>query len=127
MVIDFEQGDDFVKMNQRRYLTKVLERFDISDCNPGSTPSEQKLICIDELADCRRYREAVGSVMPGSLLAIKLDRFPGIVSQSSLCSIVRVTPVHPWLLRHMYHSRRQKFFCRRTARVKHGSSPATKS
>ena len=28
MVIDFEQGDDFVKMNQRRYLPKVLERFE---------------------------------------------------------------------------------------------------
>ena len=62
--IDFEQGDGFVKMNQRRYLTKVLERFDMSNCNPRSTPSEQKLICNDEeLADCRKYREAVGSLI----------------------------------------------------------------
>ena len=28
--IDFEQGDGFVKMNKRRYLSKVLERFEMS-------------------------------------------------------------------------------------------------
>lgn len=30
--IDFEQGDGFVKMNRREYLTKALERFKMSNC-----------------------------------------------------------------------------------------------
>jgi len=62
--IDFEQGDGFVKMNQRGYLSKVLERFEMSDCKPRATPSEQKLEFGSETpCDPRRYREAVGSLV----------------------------------------------------------------
>ena len=41
--IHFEQGDGFVKMNQKGYITKALERFEMSNCKPRSTPSEQSL------------------------------------------------------------------------------------
>ena len=41
--IGFEKGDDFVKKNQRRYFSKVLERFEMSNCKSRTTPSEQKL------------------------------------------------------------------------------------
>ena len=34
--IHFEQGDGFVKMNQKGYITKVLERFEMSNCKPRS-------------------------------------------------------------------------------------------
>ena len=34
--IHFEQGDGFVKMNQKGYITKVLERFKMSNCKPRS-------------------------------------------------------------------------------------------
>lgn len=64
--IDFEQGDGFVKMSQKRYLTKVLERFQMSDCKPRSTPSELKLetdYSNENLTDARKYREAVGSLI----------------------------------------------------------------
>ena len=62
--IHFEQGDGFVKMNQKGYITKVLERFEMSNCKPRSTPSEQKLEFDGEtLVDPRRYREAVGSLV----------------------------------------------------------------
>ena len=62
--IDFKQGDGFVKMNQRRYLSKVLERFEMSSCKPRATPSEQKLEFGSETpCDPRRYREAVGSLV----------------------------------------------------------------
>jgi len=44
--IDFEQGDGFVKMNQKGYLCKVLERFDM--LKPRATPSEQKLESNDK-------------------------------------------------------------------------------
>jgi len=36
--IEFEQGDGFVKMSQKRYLSKVLERFHMSNCKPRNTP-----------------------------------------------------------------------------------------
>ena len=62
--IHFEQGDGFVKMNQKGYITKVLERFEMSNCKPRSTPSEQKLEFDGEtLVDPRRYCEAVGSLV----------------------------------------------------------------
>ena len=33
--IHFEQGDGFVKMNQKGYITKVLQRFEMSNCSQG--------------------------------------------------------------------------------------------
>jgi transposase InsO family protein len=62
--MSFEQGADFVKMNQKRYLTKLLERFEMSDCKSRATPSEPKLECDGEsLVDSRKYRELVGSLI----------------------------------------------------------------
>ena len=40
--IHFEQGAGYVKMNQNTYLRKLLVKFEMSDCKPCSTPSEQK-------------------------------------------------------------------------------------
>ena len=40
--IHFEQKGEFVKMNQKSYISKVLERFEVSDCKPKPTPSEQE-------------------------------------------------------------------------------------
>ena len=36
--IDFEQGDGYVKVSQKEYLSKVLDRFGMSDCKPRYTP-----------------------------------------------------------------------------------------
>ena len=40
---DFAQGDGEIKMNQKRYITKILERFDMTHCKPRSTPCENNL------------------------------------------------------------------------------------
>ena len=63
--IHFEQGNGYVKMNQKRYLNKLLEKFGMLDCKPRCTPSEQKITCNenDELVDSRRYREIIGSLI----------------------------------------------------------------
>ena len=62
--IHFEQGVDYVRMNQRKYLVKLLEKFEMSNCKPRTTPSEQKLECDGEnLTDPRRYRELIGSLI----------------------------------------------------------------
>ena len=62
--IEFEQNENSVTMSQKRYISKVLERFEMTDCKPKSTPSEQKLECNDTSpADSKTYREAVGSLI----------------------------------------------------------------
>ena len=55
--IDFEKSDSFVN-------TKVLNNFEMCNCKPRATPSEQKLKFGSETpCDPRRYREAVGSLV----------------------------------------------------------------
>ena len=62
--IHFNQNDGYVKMNQRMYLTKLLVRFEMSDCKPLSTPSEQSVEWNGEdFVDPRKYRELVGSLI----------------------------------------------------------------
>jgi len=62
--IDFEQDVGSVKMNQKRYLRKILERFEMNDCKPRYTPCEQNLEFNDEdPVDCRKYREVIGSLI----------------------------------------------------------------
>ena len=61
--IAFEHGDGFAKMSQKMYLSKVLERFHMSNCKPRNTPSEQKLEFSDDSnCDAKLYRESVGSL-----------------------------------------------------------------
>lgn len=40
--IDFTQEEGTVKMNQSRYIEKILERFGMADCKTRATPSEVK-------------------------------------------------------------------------------------
>ena len=62
--IHFNQNDGYVKMNQKMYLTKLLVRFEMSDCKPRSTPSEQRVEWNGEdFVDPRKYRELVGSLI----------------------------------------------------------------
>ncbi|MCW4346512.1 MAG: reverse transcriptase domain-containing protein [Candidatus Thiodiazotropha endolucinida] len=62
--IDFKQENGLVKMNQKRYLLKILDRFEMVDCKPRSTPSELKIDCMDSNpVDPRKYREVVGSLI----------------------------------------------------------------
>ena len=51
-------------MNQSRYISKVLERFEMTNCKPRATPSEQKLYFGSKTPfDRRGYREVVGSLI----------------------------------------------------------------
>jgi hypothetical protein len=62
--IEFQQGPDFVKMNQRKYIQKILEKFEMTECKPRTTPSEQKWDDErKEPVDPRKYRELVGSLI----------------------------------------------------------------
>ena len=63
--IDFTQTDGKIKMNQKRYIMKILKRFDMSDCKARSTPCEykQKFDNEGQSIDQKRYREVVGSLI----------------------------------------------------------------
>ena len=63
--ISFKQGSGVIKMNQKRYVQKILDRFGMSDCKPRTTPCEQRFegMSDSEQVDPRRYREIVGSLI----------------------------------------------------------------
>ena len=66
--IDFSQCDRVVTMSQERYIRKLLERFEMSDCKPRSTPSEAKPessngSTCNEPIDESKYMEIVGSLI----------------------------------------------------------------
>ncbi|KAL2087987.1 hypothetical protein ACEWY4_016815 [Coilia grayii] len=64
--ITFDQCDGGVTVSQQSYVCKLLERFNMQDCKPRSTPCEPKLIYTDgdeKLSDPRKYREVVGSLI----------------------------------------------------------------
>ena len=62
--MEFEQGEGYVKVNQRRYLEKLLERFEMTNCKPRRTPSELKLDFDDnEPVNSSKYREVIGSLI----------------------------------------------------------------
>ena len=68
--IQFKQTSSGISMNQSHYLLGVLERFQMSDCKPRSTPCEPKFDVNDDSEiddnssdDVRRYREIIGSLI----------------------------------------------------------------
>ena len=64
--ITFNQCNGCVNMSQQSYVDNLLDRFDMQDCKPRSTPCELKLYYTDDddkLDDPRKYREAVGSLI----------------------------------------------------------------
>lgn len=64
--IDFNQTEGQVKMSQKRYVNKILERFEMQDCKPRETPCEPKLEYSEDankMKEPRKYREAVGSLI----------------------------------------------------------------
>jgi len=68
--IQFEQNKKEIKMNQKRYILKILERFGMSECKPRYTPCEQKVEYIEneegkenEVLNPKEYREIVGSLI----------------------------------------------------------------
>lgn len=63
--IDFTQTEGTVKMNQSRYIDKILQRFGMSECKSRATPSEIKCDLTPEgdQTDQRQYRGMLGSLI----------------------------------------------------------------
>jgi hypothetical protein len=61
----FVHEEGVIKMNQTQYLTKLLEKYQMTNCKPRKTPCELKLDLNSEktpVDDCGYYREIVGSL-----------------------------------------------------------------
>ena len=54
-----------VKMNQNKYIGRVLKRFNMSNCKPRATPCELKMDLSNnsDPVDLRKYREIIGSLI----------------------------------------------------------------
>ena len=66
--IKFEFQSGCIKMNQSKYINKLLNRFKMSDCNPRTLPCDISINKSNfedskELVDCKLYREIVGSLI----------------------------------------------------------------
>ena len=68
--IQFRQEENLIEMNQSFYLRHVLERFNMADCKPRSTPCEIKLEAYEPTSNeypfehnTRKYREIIGSLV----------------------------------------------------------------
>lgn len=64
--MDFSQSDGCVKMSQKRFVEKILERFDMQQCRTRETPCDTKLDYSEDapkMSDVKKYREAVGSLI----------------------------------------------------------------
>lgn len=50
LVIDFNQSNNCVTMSQKKYVGKILERFNMQDCKSRPTPCEQNQNYTDDAA-----------------------------------------------------------------------------
>jgi len=73
MDIDYAE-DGSIKLHLKRYLSALLERHGMSECNPVSTPMDPSVRLIpagdrDGLADAKEYQQIVGELQFASLVA----------------------------------------------------------
>ena len=62
--IRFKQTNGMITMNQKEYVTKLLDRFEMTDCKTRATPCEQNLEYNSNIpVDTKKYRELVGSLI----------------------------------------------------------------
>lgn len=66
--IEFKHENGCITMNQAKYIMKLLERFQMTDCKPKATPCNSDVVKLKDedstyMEDPRLYREIVGSLI----------------------------------------------------------------
>lgn len=66
--LEVNQTENEIVLSQRNYVMKILEKFNMQDCNPVRTPGSAGDKQLDDHANSRsfsqkKYQEAIGSVM----------------------------------------------------------------
>ena len=63
--IEVAQHPKYILISKKKYVGELLNRFCMTECNPLSTPMEQKLKFASsegkEFEDATKYRQVVGS------------------------------------------------------------------
>ena len=60
--LEIDQEEEAIYISQQRYTEKILQQFDMSDCNPVKTPSTSDTKPCD-VPTTAPYKEAVGALM----------------------------------------------------------------
>lgn len=62
--IEFQNVDGLITLSQQKYVTELLEKFHMSDCNPVKTPMEVsiKFVKAETPDESLPYRELIGSL-----------------------------------------------------------------
>ena len=66
--IGFKVNDGCIEMSQARFIERILDRFNVSECNPKSIPCDPSIVNLSvedstTLNDSRLYKEIVGSLI----------------------------------------------------------------
>nr|XP_027239597.1 uncharacterized protein LOC113830591 [Penaeus vannamei] len=66
--MSFVSGKDNIEVNQTKYVEKILDSFNMSDCYARNIPCDPSIVNTstvesDELANATLYREIVGSLI----------------------------------------------------------------
>ena len=64
--IQFECENNTIKMNQSRYIEKILSKFGMANCKPRSNPCEIDIMKTSDevdLIEIKPYREIIGSLI----------------------------------------------------------------
>ena len=66
--ISFINKEEYIDMNQTKYIEKILEKFKMKDCYPAKSPCDAVFRTYDDkdsqvLADDTLYREIIGSLI----------------------------------------------------------------
>lgn len=110
VTIERDNDKNTISLNQQHYILKVLERFEMSECNPVSTPLDPNQILTTEMgpkddAEIQRmkkypYQEAIGSLMYAAQLTLpdicyalsmlsKFNRNPGMPHWNAVKRVLR--------------------------------------
>ena len=84
--IKVTQHPKYILISLKKYVRELLNRFCMTECNPLSTPMEQKLNIVTsiegkELEDVTKYRHLVGSLIYLTTTRLDIPYVVGILSR----------------------------------------------
>ena len=80
--IQFECKNNTIKMNQSRYIEKILSKFGMADCKPHSTPCEMDITKISDKVDLIESKPSKTRFFPFNEGKTRLTLFKSIINQS---------------------------------------------